>query len=180
VVQTSKSGIDAYSPASAAMLSTDQLTIYLQDHRAGASLGIALARRARGQNEGSDYGDFLTRLADEIEEDCAELDAIMARLGVGKDRLKIAAARSGEQLGRLKLNGRLHGYAPLSRVLELEGLIAGVSVKLALWRSLKEMAPEEPRIDTRQLNRLAERGQKQLTGLRAQQRRAAREAFARS
>lgn len=35
-----------------------------------------------------------------------------------------------EKLGRLKPNGQLHGYSPLSRVIELEGLYLGISGKL--------------------------------------------------
>ena len=56
----------------------------------------------------------------------------------------------------------------------------GVSAKLGLWRALKEIAREEPRLDEAQLAKLAERAQRQLTGLRAQHRRAAREALTRA
>ena len=52
--------------------------------------------------------------------------ATMEALGARVDRLKAAAAWGGEKLGRLKLNGQLRGYSPLSRVVELEGLALGV------------------------------------------------------
>jgi hypothetical protein len=156
----------------------DALSIYLADHYAGSTFGVELARRARAQNEGSSYGDFLAQLAAEIEEDRAELAAIMNGLGVRRDPLKLGVAWAGEKAGRLKPNGRLRGYAPLSRLLELEGLVAGVSGKLALWRALGELAATDSRLDQAQLDRLADRAQRQLTGLRAQQRRAARVAFA--
>jgi hypothetical protein len=42
-----------------------------------------------------------------------------------------------ERVARLKLNGSLIGYSPLSRVLELEALIAGVKAKRLLWDSLR-------------------------------------------
>ena len=71
-------------------------------------------------------------------------------LEVGRDRVKVAGGWTAEKVGRLKLNGRFAGYSPLSRVLELEGLIAGVNGKLALWHSLLELAPAEPRIDAAQ------------------------------
>jgi hypothetical protein len=159
------------------LITTDQLTIYLADHYAGATFGVQLARRARGENEGTPYGDFLARLAAEIEEDRAELETIMGKLGVGRDPLKVTLAWAGEKLGRLKLNGHFRSYAPVSRVLELETLVAGVSGKLALWRALKEIAPDEPRLDEEQLEVLAERARRQLAGLRDQQRRAASAAF---
>lgn len=60
----------------------------------------------------------------------------MERLQVTESRVKPAGAWLAEKLGRLKLNGRLHGYSPLSRVVELEGLCAGVAGKRMLWRAL--------------------------------------------
>ena len=56
----------------------------------------------------------------------------MDRLGVAQGRLKPLAAVFGERLGRLKLNGRLWGYSPLSRLDELELLQIGVVGKRML------------------------------------------------
>jgi hypothetical protein len=159
-------------------LTTNPLSIYLSDHLAGATFGTELARRARGENEGTVFGDFLAELADEIDEDRAELEAIMEALGVGRDRVKTTLAWAGEKAGRLKLNGRILGYSPLSRVLELEGLLAGVQGKLALWRALLELAPTDPRLDAPMLRRLASRAEKQLERLSHEHRRAVREALA--
>jgi hypothetical protein len=159
-------------------ITSDQLSIYLADHYAGATFGVQLARRVQGENYGTTYGDFLARLAAEIEEDRVELETIMGKLGVDRDPLKVTVAWAGEKVGRLKLNGRLRGYAPVSRVLELEALIAGVSGKLALWRALKELAPKEPRLDEEPLDALAERARRQLAGLREHHRRAAAAALA--
>ena len=83
------------------MFTTDPLRIYLQDHLAGATFGLALARRAQGENGGTEFGDFLARLADEIEEDRQELIAIIDGVDAGKDRLKIALAWAGEKADRL-------------------------------------------------------------------------------
>jgi hypothetical protein len=60
----------------------------------------------------------------------------MSRLGVKRSRPKVAAAWAAEKLGRLKLNGELLRYSPLSRLIELEGLAAGIDAKRALWLSL--------------------------------------------
>src|SRR3954471_13184248 len=113
------------------LLGSDLLAIYLNDHLAGAPAGLELVRRARGTNAGTPLGDFLAGLAVEIEEDRNSLERIMERLGVGKDRLKVAAAWTAEKGGRLKLNGRLTGYSPLSRLVEVEGLMIGVWGKRA-------------------------------------------------
>lgn len=158
-------------------MTSDQLTIYLQDHHAGACFGGELAKRAAGENEGTEYGDFLTALAQDIEEDRRALESIMARCDVGNDRLKDSMAWATEKFGRLKFNGHLFDYAPLSRVLELEGLMGGVRAKLALWHALREIAPVDDRLDAAEIERLIGRAEAQLEGLREQHARAAREAL---
>src|SRR5579884_4159682 len=102
------------------------LAIYLNDHLAAATGARELARRAAGANRGSRYGAFLERLAEEIDEDRQTLLEVMDALDVGVDHLKIAGGWTAEKLGRFKLNGRLFGYSPLSRVIEVEALALGV------------------------------------------------------
>ena len=48
-----------------------------------------------------------------------------------------------EKVGRLKPNGRLVGYTPLGRLLELEALAAGVAGKRGLWRALGVVSLED-------------------------------------
>ena len=61
----------------------------------------------------------------QIEEDVDSLQEVMDRLDVKPDRVKEAMGWTAEKLGRLKLNGQLLGYSPLSRLVELEGLMLG-------------------------------------------------------
>ena len=157
---------------------TEHLETYLQDHRAGAEAGSDLARRMHGENEGTPYEEFLANLADEIEEDVSTLEQIMERLGVERSTLKTAAAKAGEKLGRLKPNNALMSYSQLSRVLEFEGLRAGVQGKLSLWDSLLEIAPFDDRIDADEIAGLLLRAESQLKGVRVHHRLAAREALA--
>jgi len=117
------------------------LPIYLNDHLAGATLGVELARRTARANAADErFGPPLAALRDEIEADRSTLEAVMATLEVDRDRLKPAGAWLAEKLGRLKLNGRLRGYSPLSRVVELEGLYIGISGKARLWKVLASSA----------------------------------------
>src|SRR5690349_6467802 len=99
-------------------LSRDLLPIYLNDHLAGANAGRDLARRAAHSNQGTELGDFLDWLAGEVEADRAQLVDVMERLDVSRDPLKAGAGWLAEKLGRLKPNGRLLEYSPLSRVIE--------------------------------------------------------------
>jgi hypothetical protein len=116
------------------------LAIYLNDHLAGAAAGVELARRLRGSNSGEErFGEPLDRICREIEADRATLIQVIEHLGVSKSVVKPLAARVAERLGRLKLNGRLRGYSPLSRLLELEGMQIGIGAKLGLWQSLADL-----------------------------------------
>lgn len=112
------------------------LSIYLQDHLAGATVGVELARRTASANADHPSGAVLHELADEIAEDRRALADLMDQLEIGRDRLKTIAAWVGEKVGRVKLNGELSSYSPLSRLVELEGLALGVDGKLCLWQAL--------------------------------------------
>jgi hypothetical protein len=113
------------------------LAIYLNDHLAGATIGVELVRRAARENEGTPLGTFLAEtLEPEIVEDRRTLERLMKSLGIKQSRPKVLAAWALEKVGRLKLNGELRRYSPLSRLLELEGLASGIDAKRALWLSL--------------------------------------------
>jgi hypothetical protein len=115
------------------------LAIYLNDHLAGATLGVELARRLRSSNEGDpEFGRPLARICSEIEADCEALVRLMTHLEIGRDPVKPVLAKAAERLGRLKLNGRIRGYSPLSRVLELEVLSGLVGGKMQLWNALEQ------------------------------------------
>jgi hypothetical protein len=154
-----------------------RLGIYLNDHLAGATVGRELASRSLGSNRGTAYGGFLEELLRDIEEDRQALEDLMARLGIGKDPIKVTLAWAGEKVGRLKTNGQLLGYSPLSRLEELEGLALGVLGKLALWEALRELADRDPILGEVDLERLFERAESQVARLREQRRLAALEAF---
>ncbi len=151
------------------------LAVYLNDHLAGAVVGHELAKRAAGSNEGTTYGTFLSELEHEIAEDRASLERIMERFEVKQDKLKATGAWVGEKLGRLKPNAHLTSYSPLSRVVELEALALGVTGKLALWRSLREVADTDERLDPEELDVLAQRAETQQKGLEEQRLRAVAE-----
>lgn len=149
-----------------------RLDIYLNDHLAGATLGLALARRLRSSNrDHPEFGSPLAELCDEVEADRETLLAIMDRLDVGQDRIKPILALAGERVGRLKLNGQLRGYSPLSRLDELEMLQIGVVGKRRLWRALEHThADDLPEFD---LGALSESATGQLRRLEALHLRAA-------
>ncbi len=154
------------------------LAIYLKDHLAGATAGLELARRVEASNRSTEYGSFLAELVEEIALDRRALLDLMGRLGVGEDRVKNAVAWAGEKAGRLKLNGELFSYSPLSRLVELEGLALGVQGKLAMWRSLRSLTDADERLAGFDLEEPIARAQSQARRVEARRVRAAQEALA--
>jgi hypothetical protein len=148
------------------------LHIYLTDHLAGSVAGIELARRCANSNKGNEFGHCLqTTLIPAIEEDQATLKGVMKRAGASENRLKNAMFWAGEKVGRVKFNGELTSYSPLSRLVELEGLTSGVVAKLSLWQCLREAG--DPRLSAVDLTELIARAEEQLKGLEVQRRKAA-------
>ena len=143
-----------------------RLAIYLNDHLAGAAVGVEMARRIRGSNgDDPDFGPPLTEICAEVEADRETLKAVMDQLGIGQSKVKPLAATVGERLGRLKPNGQLRGYSPLSRLVELEVLQIGVTGKRRLWRALEHTHAED--LADFELGALAERATDQLRRLEA-------------
>jgi hypothetical protein len=155
------------------MFSSELLPIYLNDHLGGSTAGVDLAKRTAKANEGTEFEELLRDIAAQIQADHAALEDVMARLDVKRDQLKVGAGWLAEKLGRLKLNGRLLEYSPLSRVIELEGLISGVNGKRALWKVVAIAASSEPRIADVDFVHLIARAEEQLQGLDAAHTRAA-------
>jgi len=152
------------------------LGIYLNDHLAGATVGVELARRTLSSNrDDPELGTPLTEICAEIEADRETLRWTMERLGIRRGCLKPAAGWTGEKLGRLKLNGRLRDYSPLSRVVELEGLAIGIAGKARMWRSLETtLGGDLPEVD---FGDLAERADRQRARVEELHRIAAQRSF---
>jgi hypothetical protein len=104
------------------------LRIYLQDHHAASTGGVALARRALGPHH---------PVAEQIARDREALEDVMRQLSIKRSAIKVGVVRVAERAGRLKLNGTLFKRSPLSFVVELETLVVGVRGKEALWTALQ-------------------------------------------
>lgn len=153
------------------------LGVYLNDHLAGARGGLALARRCLDRNRATRLGSDLNVIVAEIRQDRATLQDVMEHLGVATDHVKQATAVLAERVGRLKLNGQILGYSPLSRLVELEGLCAGVDAKRSLWRSLERIAPSRPELGPFDLASLADRAERQRQTLEEHRLEAAEQVF---
>ena len=132
----------------------DPLSGYLNDHLAGSTVGLNLARRVA------------PGMAAEIEEDRETLLAVMERLSVGPDRIRVVAGWGAEKALR---------YSPVGRLQELEALALGVEGKLALWRTLRHVRGDDPRLAGIDFDELVGRAQSQRRRLERRRLRAAEE-----
>ncbi len=158
-------------------LSRRLLRIYLNDHLAGATAGVQVARRCLRNNTDTPLAEPLEDLLGALLEDRSALERLMRDLRFPPSRVKVAAATVGERLGRLKLNGRLVSYSPLSRLLELEALHAGVNLKVDLWLTLQRISAADPRLAAADFDRLIERARSQRQQLARHRLEAASDAF---
>jgi hypothetical protein len=154
------------------------LPIYLNDHLAGATFGVQLAERIARENPDNELGAFMrSDLLPEIAADRQTLTDLMVRLGITRSAHKVAGAWLAEKLARVKLNGRLIRYSPLSRLLELEALAAGIEGKHALWLALDGVRDRDRRLEDVDFEDLAARARSQRDRLVAYRRAAAAEAL---
>ncbi|SFA76568.1 hypothetical protein SAMN05216266_101299 [Amycolatopsis marina] len=156
---------------------TSFLGIYLNDQLALGVLWRELARRAQRNNRGTDFGDALAHVSEGIAEDVDTFRTIMRRLGVPVNPVKVAFAIGAERISRLKLNGRLTGYSPLSRFVELEILVMGVQGKKQLWDTLGDLADLGSRLPDADFRQLADRAERQRAELEPYRMRAGTSAF---
>jgi hypothetical protein len=139
----------------------DPLAIYLNDHLAGATGGLELARRVAGAGQVPAPAVELRQFAQEVAEDRDTLLRIMGTLGLPVRSYKVWAAWAGEKAGRLKLNGHLTTRSPLSGLEELELLRLGVEGKAAGWRTLRTLADRDSRLSAGLLDELISRALRQ-------------------
>ena len=152
------------------------LGIYLNDHWAASVGGVELAKRLRASNRRSALGEYLAKFLRELAEEQQTVTGVLRRIGIPRSRLKQGAVWLAEKAGRAKLNGQLTGYSPLSRVIELEGLVAGINAKLCLWHALR-ILDNETLVPKADVDRLIQQAEDQVTQIERFRREAARTAF---
>jgi hypothetical protein len=150
----------------------------LDDQLAAGVLWREVARRAQGENEGTELGEALAGVAAAISEDVLLFERMMKGLGMRPSRVKPRLAVAAERIGRMKLNGRLRGYSPLSRFAELDFLAMGIEGKKILWANLRDLTDVGARVPGLDFDQLIERAAWQSAELEPFRERAGREAFA--
>jgi hypothetical protein len=134
------------------------LDTYLNDHHAGATAGVNLARMAADEHQQHEHGPFFNELAHEIKTDHDTLEALMEKLGVDKSASKSALAEVGSKLMAPKFTGTEDG---LNAFVTCETLSIGVEGKLCMWKALRCVEGEHPAFEDFDLDELMARAQSQ-------------------
>ena len=148
-------------------LDTHLLAIYLNDHVAGATVGVQRVRRMATVYDGTVVGATVTPLVAQLQEERDWLIACLQRLEIPVRTYKVLGASVAERVGRLKLNGRVRSTSPLSALLEVELLRGAITVKASGWQTLRALGPQlgfSPERLT-ELDGLVERAFQQFTTL---------------
>jgi hypothetical protein len=164
-------------PSSGGTVSAEPLAVYVNDHLAGSTAGLALMDDLAERSEGTALAPMLRTLAAEVREDQQLLRDTLDRLAAGERRAVQAAAWLGEKVheGRLALAAR---NRPALAMLEgLESIALGLQGKLAILRVLAELGPLDPRLAGLPYTARADRTVVQHGLIEAERRAAAREAF---
>ncbi|WCO65003.1 hypothetical protein PO878_10885 [Iamia majanohamensis] len=151
---------------------------HLATHQAGAALAMSTAQRARAAEEGTDLGRALATFLDELEDERDTLRRAQRALDLepaGVVGVVRTATDGARRLLHLATTAR---RTPLTRVLELEVLVTGVTGKMRVWEVLGELADQEPDLPDVDWEALVVRARGQREVLLAHHRQAAREAFA--
>lgn len=138
---------------------------YLHSHLMAASAGERLFEQAAKSWAGSAQGAELSRLAAEVGEDKSALEEICEKLQSGLPGHKKPLAWIGAHLATLDPLNPTHSRDGAAGQLELEALIAAVSGKLLLWKTLTVLSGVYQAIDQGQIQRLLERALGQIRDL---------------
>lgn len=153
------------------------LSIYLNDQLAMGVAWRELAHRSQRANRGTPLGEALELVSTGIAEDVKTFEDLMRRLDIRRNLVKSSLAFGAERLGRLKPNGRIAGYSPLSRFEELEFLVMGIEGKKQLWTTLRDLAGLATRLPDVDFDRLIARAGEQIAAIEPFREQAGRDAF---
>ncbi|MET4224570.1 hypothetical protein [Oerskovia enterophila] len=118
-------------------LDTHLLAIYLNDHVAGATVGVQRVRRMARVYDGTVVGAMITPLVPQLEEEREWLLRCLELMEIPLRRYKVVGAAVAERVGRLKFNGHVRAASPLSALLEVELLRGAITGKSSGWQTLK-------------------------------------------
>jgi hypothetical protein len=134
--------------------------VYLNDHLAGATAGVELAKQASERHDG-ELGEFFAQLADEVSADYNTLTSLMDQMDAHASGAKEVLAKAGSEISEAKFSGESMDDPEFGTFITLETLSIGVEGKLCMWKALKVVADDYPELSSTDIDTLIERAQSQ-------------------
>jgi len=158
-----------------------RMRIYLDDHLSMIVGEMELIDRCHNSNRHSELGFFLKQLLYDLRVQKETVDKVFHCLDFEtsiQGQLKQGAAWLAEKIGRLKLNDSLLEYSDLSRVVELEALLAVTQERIALWVTLNSLSVTDVRLKGFDFSLILMQSELQLAELKTHHHSAITKAFA--
>ena len=152
------------------------LETYLNDHFAGATAGVNLAKMAAEEHKGDEHGAFFGEISSEISADYEKLQELMTSLGVEESATKGALAEIGSKMMAPKFTAG--DDDELNAFVTLETLSIGVEGKVCMWKALKTIEDGNPALEAADLDTLLARATDQRERLEAERQKMAPRALA--
>ena len=156
----------------------DALSVYLQDHLAGAVFGVELVEALEHDHELTELGRLAAAWKAEIKADQLELRHVAERVGATPNAIKEAIGWISERASRLKLHRESHG--DLGTFESLETLALGITGKAKLWQTLALAARTDERLTGFDFARLQTRAREQHDEVESYRQRLAQIVFSRT
>src|SRR3954454_13372004 len=125
-------------------MSDKHLTVYLNDHLAGAVTAIELLQSIEKAHGGTPLARSVAGLRAEILADRRELEGIIKRLAGSVSTPRKIVGWFAEKAAEIKLRMDDPAGGPLRLLESLEIVAVGIDGKRALWRSLASVAEHTP------------------------------------
>lgn len=137
---------------------SNTLVSYLHDHLAGARFAINLLESLRAAEQPVAVRKLADELLYEIAEDREVLERLADKIGKPQNTLKEGVAWLAQKASLWKLGDG----SQLGAFESLETLSLGIMGKLALWRALRVLQPDEPVLFDTNLEQLCMRAENQF------------------
>jgi hypothetical protein len=135
------------------------LSIYLNDHLAGAEFAIELLGRLSASHPHDPLGTLAAKILVDVAADRDVLQELCATTDARGNDLKVTGAWVAERMSRLKL--RLGSELGLGEFESIEMLSLGILGKLKMWQVLRSIISTELELSPLDFSRLISRAEQQ-------------------
>jgi hypothetical protein len=140
---------------------TNNLSVYLNDHLAGATAGLEILDRLCDLLKDTEFADDIKAVRDEVAEDREALEHLIDRLGFSESTIRKASGWLAEKAATLKMIVDDPRSGPFRTFESLEAIELGIQGKCLLWKALSASVIYQTGVDPEELQTLIERADDQ-------------------